>query len=155
MSAFDLNSLLARIHTFAAEVPRILRSVSTTTDLADDVSRLMTVAESPFTMAVVGQMRAGKSTLINTLLGVYLAITVVNETTATVNWLKHGSPEQAKQFRVVWREEIGREPELKDLSELRQHWVGDSDLAKKARYLEFYSTAPFLKGRIHLLRWLG
>jgi hypothetical protein len=145
MGALDLDSLLARIHTFAAEVPRILRRVDSTTALADEVARLMTAAESPFTMAVVGQMRAGKSTLINALLGEDLAITGVNETTATVNWLKHGSPEQAKQFRVVWRGEVGREPELKALSELRQHWVGDSELAKQVRYLEFYSTASFLK----------
>ena len=84
------------------------------------------------------------STLINALIGEDLAITGVTETTATVNWLKHGTAEQARTFRVVWRNDLAQEPEVRDRSELKG-WQGPSELAKRTRYLEFFSEAKFLK----------
>jgi hypothetical protein len=144
MAGFDLQTLLERVQAFTARVPQILRRSALTAALADEVARFMENSELPFTMAVVGQMRAGKSTLINALINEDLAITDVNETTATINWFKHGTSEQTRTFRVTWRSDLPQEPEVRDLSELKG-WVGDSELARKTRYVELFSEAGFLK----------
>lgn len=47
---------------------------------------------SPCVLAVAGKVKAGKSFLINSLLGVDIAMTGNTETTATVNIFKKGSP---------------------------------------------------------------
>jgi hypothetical protein len=141
MNVFDHEFFLEQLETFSANAPRILHRGGLTAE-AEEVQRVMKVSHSPFTLAVVGQMRVGKSSLINALVGEDLAITGVNETTATVNWFRHGNAEQAKKFHVVWEGSAGSEE--RDLSDI-QRWVGDSDLAKRTRYLEFVSTAEFLK----------
>ena len=48
--------------------------------------------ESPCVLAVAGKVKAGKSFLINSLLGVDLAMTGCTETTATINVFKKGCP---------------------------------------------------------------
>lgn len=47
---------------------------------------------SPCVLAVAGKVKAGKSFLINSLLGVDLALTGTTETTATINVFKKGLP---------------------------------------------------------------
>jgi hypothetical protein len=80
-----------------------------------------------------------------------LAVTGVNETTATVNWFRHGTPEQTGKVRVVWKGKASSS-DMIDGSRIKE-WVGDSELAKRTRFLEFYSTAgnrsrPGVTGRI-------
>ena len=144
VATFDLESLIEQINDITLKMPRILRRSTITLDLADEVEHCMSAVETPFTMAVVGQMRVGKSTLINAIVGEELAITGVTETTATGNWLRHGNQEQARRFRVVWDDAMLGATEERDLSE-REKWTGDSELATRTHYLEFVSTADFLK----------
>ncbi len=144
MIGFELTAFLEECEQFTAQVPGVLRRSSVTLDLADEVARAFERTEMPFTLAIVGQMRVGKSTIVNALLGEDLAAVGVNETTATVNWIRHGTPAECKKFRVVWRDDLGKPPEELDLSDLPK-WLGDSDLARQTRYLEFRSTAEFLK----------
>lgn len=59
------------------------------------VAALQTLQEeltSPCVLAVAGKVKAGKSFLINALLGVDLAMTGSTETTATINVFKKGTP---------------------------------------------------------------
>ncbi len=147
-SLLDLDALHIQLRQFAEKTPEILRRVKLTDELAGEVERSMAIADAPFTLAVVGQMRVGKSTLINALVGAELAIPGVTETTATVNWFRHGTPEQEGKFRVVWNDLAGTSDEF-DLSK-KNEWLGNSELAAKTRFLEFYSTAEFLK-RVHIV----
>lgn len=140
-AVFDYEDFHRLIERFAAEIPSVLARHASTADLVPRVEGLLNSLDSPFTLAVVGQMRVGKSSLLNALVGTDLAVTGVNETTATINWFKHGSPEQLGRFRVVWKD---RPTEEFPASEISQ-WVGNSELAKATRYLEFYSDAEFLK----------
>lgn len=50
---------------------------------------------SPCVLAIAGKVKAGKSYLVNTLLGVDLALTGTSETTATINVFKKGVPPDA------------------------------------------------------------
>jgi hypothetical protein len=144
MAASDPESVLAQLRAFAEKVPLTLRTTRFTADLADEVERHAAAFDpGVLTLAVVGQMRIGKSTLINTLVGQDLALTGVTETTATINWFRHGTQEQARKFRVVWTGQPGGSEE-RDVSDVGK-WAGDSELAARTRYLEFYGTADFLK----------
>jgi hypothetical protein len=129
------------IETFAREAPRLLAREPLTAELAARVATLAQMSEEPFTLAVIGQMRAGKSTLLNALVGKDLALTGVNETTATVNWFKHGTGAQCSAFRAHFRE---KPPEDFPLAEIAR-WAGDSSQAAQTRYLEFFADVDFLR----------
>lgn len=148
MATFDLSALRAELYAFRVHVPRVLRKSTLTLDLADEVERCMLESDGggALAMAIAGQMKAGKSTLINALVGEDLAITGVTETTATLNWIRHGNEQQAKEFRIVWDDSSD---ETRDYAE-RVKWVGDSTLAKRTQYLEFFSTAEFLQ-KVHIV----
>lgn len=143
----DVQLLQEQLQGLSETVPPLLRRHPLTKELADDFVRSLTVSESPFTLAVAGQMRVGKSTLINALIGADLAIPGVWETTATVNWIRHGTPEQAHHFRVVW-DDLPGTTELLPLTE-KSRWLGSSEMATRTRYLEFFGTAEFLK-QVHV-----
>ena len=140
-AVFDYKTFQEMIDQFAVELPAILGSHYTIADLAPRVEQLQNIAETPFTIAIIGQMRSGKSSLLNSLIGADLAITGVNETTATINWFKHGNKEQEGRFRVEWRDRPGEEFPLSDIV----NWVGDSEKARATRHIEFFKDIPYLR----------
>ena len=138
---FSYEEFASQIARFSREVPQLLARHSETSELAPQLQQLTTVAKTPFTMAVVGQMRSGKSSLLNALVGADLAVTGVNETTATINWFKWGQGDQCDSFRVTWKD---KPAQSFPLSEIHQ-WVGDSDHARQTAFIEYFSDAPFLE----------
>lgn len=138
---FEAGILRDRVEHFAELLPQILSRDPETANLAIGLDNLMENVDLPFTVAVVGQMRVGKSTLLNALVGEDLAITGVNETTATLNWIKHGEGDLLDQFKVVWKD---KPEQLLPRSKLKD-WIGDSCLATETKLLEFYSDSPVLK----------
>jgi hypothetical protein len=137
----DYKEFTSLVDHFANELTPLLTSHHKTRDFAPRVQRLLQFAETRFTLAVVGQMRAGKSSLLNALIGADLAMVGVNETTATINCFTYGTGKQTQGFRVHWK---GRPHEDKDLSE-KEQWIGESALAKDTRKLEFFADTDFLK----------
>jgi hypothetical protein len=137
----DYKEFTRDFQKLSDELPELLAGHHKTRDLAPGVQRLLQLAESRFTLAIVGQMRAGKSSLLNALIGADLAMVGVNETTATINWFTHGTGEQTQKFRVHWK---GRPPEDKRLAE-KEKWVGESEFAKETRKLEFFADTDFLR----------
>jgi len=108
---------------------------------------LLQIAESakqPFNLAVVGRMKAGKSTLINALIRRPLAICDVEEATATLNRICYGEGAQTQQFVVQWRD--GR-TEPFPLSELSR-WTGKSPevlaQTRETSFLRLYADSPKL-----------
>ena len=149
----QFRELRDRLRAFAEAVPEILGRSGLAADLAAEIGRMLppsraSLDEEPFTLAVAGPMRVGKSTLINAMVGADLAIPGVTETTATVNWFRHGTPEQAGRFRVAWDDEAGSS-DLVDIAE-KGRWSGSSELAARTRYLEFSSPAEFLR-KVHVV----
>lgn len=144
MRSFDGKELIQGLDEFVQSTPELLRRTSATSQFADQLEAINVDAESPFTLAVVGKMRTGKSTLINTLIDDHSVAKVgTNETTATVNWIRHGDEEKCKSFNVHWQGNPGTTEAL-PRSEA-QKWVGDSKLCSRTRFLEFFSQADFLK----------
>ena len=112
----------------------------------NDISRLdlASLVQKRFSVAIVGQMRAGKSTLINAMIGKDIAPTAVNECTATINRFSYSNkPELHKQFRVRWFDES---EEYFPLSDVEQ-WLGKGTgrTIDSTRYLEFFADTKFLE----------
>ena len=106
--------------------------------------------QSPFNVAVFGRMKTGKSTLINALIGRQLAITGVEEATATINRISYASGEQLKTFTVHWQD---TQPETFPIEQLQKDWTGKSsdvlNRVRRASWLELFSDAPELRD-IHI-----
>lgn len=106
--------------------------------LADSLS-------SPFTLAVFGRMKTGKSSLINALIGMPLAITGVEEATATLNWISYGDASQQGTVVVHWKD--GRVDPI-PISRLSE-WAGKEksvlERVGNTAFLQLYANAIRLK----------
>jgi len=74
--------------------------------LADELAALAGKVYDPCVVAVVGRVKAGKSTFINALLGARedLATVGTTETTATINYFRYGRPADPEwPVRCHWR----------------------------------------------------
>ena len=99
----------------------------------------------PFSVAVFGRMKTGKSTLINALVGRPLAITGVEEATATINWISYGDAMQADSFIVHWKD--GRN-ELLPIARMTD-WAGKDEAViarvRATSHIELFANAEALK----------
>lgn len=65
-----------------------------TADVRGDLDGIESRLREPLRVAVVGRVNAGKSTLVNALLGQRAAPTDVSECTRVVTWFRYGHPER-------------------------------------------------------------
>ena len=106
-----------------------------------------------FSIVIVGEFSAGKSTLLNALMGNRILPSFSNETTATVNFLRHSDKaiegEAGKVFYNSGTQEIIEDASLEAI----QKYVstkGD-DVAKKVDHLDLYLNSDFLKDGVTLV----
>ena len=135
----------------SVSLPQFLRRAAalfeTLPETRQDAPTLRQIAAStnqPFKLAVVGRMKTGKSTLINGLIGRSLAVTDVEEATATINWLCYGTGLQTFQLIVDWK--CGR-TECLPLERIKD-WVGKSpevmERVGKTAFLRLFSESDRL-----------
>lgn len=136
----DLSAAVAR---FLDTVPTRFHRHHETREIGRvlDVVRLTDLRAARFTLAVIGPMKAGKSTLVNALIGRDLAPTGVTETTATLNRIRYGRPEDAGRF-VVHRHNGAIE--TLPIGEIGNFLAGGRETETTA-WLELTADAPFLK----------
>ena len=63
-------------------------------EVRDDLDGVESRLREPLRVAVVGRVNAGKSTLVNALLGLRAAPTDVSECTRVVTWFRYGHPQR-------------------------------------------------------------
>lgn len=139
-----------KIHTtYRESLLQLANALSPYPFLRQKENELRAVAENlraPFNVAIFGRMKTGKSSLINALVGKRLAITGVEEATATINRLTYATDERLNQFTVHWQD---AQPETFPLERLQAEWSGKTPevLARisRAAWLELYSDAPALR----------
>lgn len=145
--AASLDDYRNSLMQFAHRVPDLLSRHGATTRYSAEVSTLdlhQQLEQQHFTVALIGRMKSGKSTLLNALLGKRLAPVGVNEMTATVNWFDHGDATREDQFEIHWKEH-GRPPEVRSLDGMGA-LSGASDEAAAIDHIRFFSDSPFLCG---------
>lgn len=134
----DFRDFLLRMSSIFSRFPELRLQ-------SDELEQLASSIDQPFKLAVFGYMKTGKSSLINTLVGKPLAITGTDETTATLNWIAHGTPEQEKTFVVTWKDGTSEPFPLERLKD----WTGKTDeaLERYARtaWIQLYADTRHLR----------
>jgi len=87
----------------------------------------------PMRVAVVGLIKAGKSTLMNALLGQELAATDTQEATYNVNWFHYSDQ---PHLVINFRKDSGREPERRPIGELTEWTLRQEDKLETLRSVE-------------------
>jgi hypothetical protein len=123
-----------------------LREARLPGQVAASLDRLASQVEQPCVVAVVGRMKAGKSTFINALLGEDVARVGVTETTATINYLKYGFPENPERpvrchYHGGGYEDVGRV----FLDGLQGNDVETLRRAERIAHLEYRLPNPYLE----------
>jgi len=80
---------------------QIEQRIAASPGAAQAVARIRADLRAPLRIAVAGRVSAGKSTLVNALLGRRIAETDIDETTAFVTWYEFGAPDRV---RIVMRD---------------------------------------------------
>ena len=113
---------------------------------AERIKVLIERADYPCELAIVGQVKAGKSSFLNAFLGDDWAMVGTTETTATINFFKYGVPDDLNRpIRVVWDD--GRE-EWQTREFLDSLQGNSSEVLEKAKgidHLEYYLQNPILQ----------
>jgi GTPase SAR1 family protein len=97
----------------------------------------------PMRVAIVGLIKAGKSTLMNALLGEAVVATGTVEATFNVNWLKYSS-----ELYLLVHFKDGREPEPKSFEELQALTLRpkeNQDYLLSIKYIEVGYPNPILQ----------
>lgn len=141
--AFSYEQFEDIVKRFSIAMPEYLLRHRSTAHIAFALQRLRLIEslDMRFTVAIVGQMRVGKSTLLNALIGEDLAPTGVTETTATINWFRYGQGNQCKGFRVHWMDGSTADVPLDQVGD----WIGTEANATKTRCLDFFADTDFLR----------
>lgn len=100
----------------------------------------------PMRVAVVGRIKAGKSTVVNALMGKEIAPVDSTEATYNISWIRYGAVES---YTIHFRDNSAPEERhsLKDLEELvlRSEDKNRESLLKNIKYVEVSYPVPILK----------
>src|ERR1700722_5140288 len=133
---------LARVLERAAAA---LREARLPGSCAESLERLAGQLDQPCVVAVVGRMKAGKSTFINALLGEDVAKVGAAETTATVNYLKHGVPDDPERpVRCYFRGGGFQDVDKAFLDGLQGNDLDTLRRAEGISHLEYRLRNPYL-----------
>ncbi len=117
-------------------------------------SLINSVKSEEFSIVVVGEFSAGKSTFLNSLMGEKILPSFTNETTATVNFLRHKDRGKDNEAGKVFYSD-GREETLNDLeaTTISRFVSTRSDLkvADSVEHLDLYLESKFLEGNVTLV----
>lgn len=110
------------------------------------LERIKEQVNEPCVLAVAGRVKAGKSTLVNALLGQDLALVGATETTATINYFRYGvPPDSEKPVRCVWMNERSTWESTAFVDSLQGTSEDSLKRASAIRYLEFNLPHPDLR----------
>ena len=106
-----------------------------------------------FSIVVVGEFSAGKSTLLNALMGKRILPSFSNETTATVNFLRHSEKAaNGEAGRVYYNNGTDEALEEATLATIEKYVsTKGEDVAKNIDHLDLYLDSDFLKDGVTLV----
>lgn len=106
-----------------------------------------------FSIVVVGEFSAGKSTLLNALMKEKILPSFMNETTATVNFLRHKEKAaEGEAGRVFYRDGTNQRLETVSLKTVQEFGTTKGDqVEKKVEHLDLYLDSAFLEDGVTLV----
>jgi Dynamin family len=123
-----------------------LRETGLPAEPAAKLERLAGQVDLPCVLAVIGRMKAGKSTFVNALLGEDVAKVGTTETTATINRFRYGNPSDPdRPVRCRWRGGRDEDVSRAFLDGLQGNDVEALRRADGIEYLEFLLPNPYLR----------
>lgn len=102
-----------QIYQFLDDMGRLCAEVSGAEPLGAQMESMRARLREPLRVAVVGIMKAGKSTFMNALLGANVVYTGTKETTYTVGWFKYG---EIPSIKVCFRDGETLDVPFKDMA---------------------------------------
>ena len=106
---------------------------------SSQVENMLERVDQPCELAIVGEVKAGKSSFVNALLDSNLAMVGETEMTATINFFKYGHPEDKnKPVRVVWEDGSEEWQTREFLDSLQGNTPEVLEKASKIDHLEFF-----------------
>jgi len=143
MSANNLQQHL--VFTLSRAADR-LREAELPRDLVGQVERLAQQIYEPCVVAVVGRVKAGKSSFINAFLEDDLAKVGTTETTATINYFRYGHPPVPdRPIRCYWRNGKYTDVDRRFLDGLQGNDIEVLRRADGIDHLEYFLLNPQLK----------
>ena len=143
--------LARQVEAFLYGVAQQLRPASVPAGPLQRLARLAQEASQTCTLAVVGSVKAGKSTFVNALLGEELAKVGVTETTATVNFFRYGRPQDPRRpVRCYYQNGFSEDISLDQANAMQGHDPQVLQRLQEVAYLEFRLEHPLLE-RITLI----
>jgi hypothetical protein len=116
-------------------------------DMGSQIERLIGQVDQPCEVAVVGRVKAGKSTFINALLGAQdeLAKVGATETTATINYFRYGQPDPSKPVRCYWQNGTSEDVTREFLNSLQGNDLETLQRADGIHHLEYRLPNRYLE----------
>jgi hypothetical protein len=114
-------------------------------EVAAQMAHLAEQVHHPCVVAVVGRVKAGKSTFINALLGQDLAKVGTTETTATINYFRYGQANPDRPVRCYWRGAQVTEEDRAFLDSLQGNDVETLRRAEGIDHLEYHLLNRYLE----------
>ena len=140
-----MSSIHQKTTETLTSVAQRLRETSLPPEVSIEMERLANTVEQPCVVAVVGRVKAGKSTFINALLGSDLATTGTNETTATINYFRYGQPaDPERPVRCHWRSGNFTDESADFLESLQGRDLETLRRAEGISHLEYFIPNPIL-----------
>lgn len=140
----DAEDICAELKATLIELATSLRKAGLEEISVRELDSLAESVNDPCVVAVVGRVKAGKSTFVNALLGEDLAKVGAVETTATINRFAYGKPNPERPVLCVRRDGT-REPVSRAFLDSLQG--NESEVLERAQdieYLEYRLENPFL-----------
>ncbi|MCX7745511.1 MAG: dynamin family protein [Clostridia bacterium] len=135
--------LADRVGLFINEAIQITSPYEEMKMLTQELKELKKRLNDPLRVAVVGLIKAGKSTLLNALLKEKLLITGKTETTYTVSWFKYG---EQPRISVVMKDGTQREASIDAISFwTERNSEKENPELNNVRYVEIYCPNPILR----------
>jgi GTPase SAR1 family protein len=136
--------LSVKVDQFFAESLQASQEVAELADFCGRLQMAQRQLKAPMRVAIVGLIKAGKSTLMNAILGDYVVFTDTTEATFNVNKFTYSE----QKSLVVYYKEEGRSPEPKPFEALKDLTARDEenwDYLSSIKYVEVFYPNPILK----------
>jgi GTPase SAR1 family protein len=140
-----MNEIQQHLVETLQDIARRLRKVGLPAEHVVRMEQLAAHVDHHCVVAVVGRVKAGKSSFINALLGSDLAMVGSVETTATINHFCFGTPPADKPVCCHWRSGAVTDESSQFLDELQGNDLETLKKADAISYLEYRLRNPHLE----------